>query len=390
MRKPSRRDFIGSSAQTAAAGILAQTLKPAGLFGATSPWESDGYGDKTVVRVYDPAVASGYTFGDEYYWRKFDTAVVERMLDTGIMDLAGASSPKGAWKRILPGVSAASRIVVKVNLNNTRKDWKRTALNTSPAMMVALTRSLNKAGVQNSHITFLDCSRPFPDEMAADLLAQCPGVQCKGGAQPESAVTLTMPYGPAYTIPQVVLDADYLISSHLMKKHDGAHTGAIKNFFGMNASGKVTFAHGNPDWRDGTQCRDIITHPEIHKRLKLCIDEAILAAKSPDTLDAYEFVSLFPDGRPSSLFLSRNPFLQDVVGWDFVRAECSRFACREGNTIAWLRNCAGFLPVWNASAIESGALVKGAAGMPPQDIGYNPALLEYRSRLAKGPHAKLA
>ena len=131
-----------------------------------------------------------------------------------------------------------------------------------------------------------------------------------------------MPYGPPYLIPQLVLDADFLISCHLMKKHDGGHTGAIKNFFGMNSSGKVTFAHSNPGWMDGNQCRTIITHPEIRKRLKLCIDEAILAAKSPDTLDAYQFNAVFPGGKPSSLFLSRNPYLQDVVGWDFVRAEC--------------------------------------------------------------------
>jgi hypothetical protein len=269
--------------------------------------------------------------------------------------------------------------VVKVNLNNTGKEWKAAALNTSPAMMAALTKSLNKAGVRNGNITFLDCSRPFPDEMKNDLLAQCPGVQCAGGPQAGSSATQDMPYGGPYVIPQLVMDADFLLSCHLMKKHDGGHTGAIKNFFGMNAGGKVSFAHRNPGWMDGNQCQSIITNPEIRKRLKLCIDEAILAAKTPDTLDSYQFTDLFPDGRPSSLFLSRNPFFQDVVGWDFVRAECSRFACRSGNTITWLKNCAGSLPNWAAAAVESGVLVSGAAGLPPKDMSYNPALLEYIS-----------
>jgi hypothetical protein len=54
---------------------------------------------------------------------------------------------------------------------------------------------------------------------------------------------------------------------------------------------------------DGNQCNRIITHPEIKKRLKLCIDEAILAAKSPDTLDSFQFADMFPDGKLSSLFL---------------------------------------------------------------------------------------
>jgi hypothetical protein len=377
-----RREFVGTSAQVATAGLLAQALRPAKSFGMVSPWEADGYIHKTVVRVYDPAVASAYVFGNEYYWRKFDAARLMNMLDTGIMELSATATPRDAWARILPGLSATSKIVVKVNLNNTRREWKAAALNTSPAMMVALARSLRQAGVRNSNIAFLDCSRPFPDEMKNDILAQCPGVQCVGGEQAASSATQEMPYGGPYVIPKLTMEADFLISCHLMKKHDGGHTGAIKNFFGMNADGKVTFAHGDPGWKDGDQCRRIITHPEIRKRLKLCIDEAILAANSPDTLDAYQFGDLFPNGRPSSLFLSRNPFLQDVVGWDFVRAECSRFPCRAGNSITWLRNCAGALPNWPAAAVESGVLVRGAAGMPLKDMSYDNSYVEYISRRA--------
>lgn len=374
-----RRDFVESSVKTAAAALLLQGLRPQELLAMTSPWEADGYNHKVVARVYDPSVASGYAFGEEYYWRKFDIARIVNMLDTGVMNLSATATPKDAWAKILPGVSGKSKIVVKVNLNNTRREWKAAALNTSPAMMIALTRSLNRAGVQNGNITFLDCSRPFPDEMKDDVLAQCPGVLCVGGVQAGSSAIQQMPYGGPYVIPQLALDADFLISCHLMKKHDGGHTGAIKNFFGMKADGKVTFAHGDPGWMNGNQCRDIITHPEIRKRLKLCIDEAILAAKTPDTLDAYQFGDLFPDGRPSSLFLSRNPFLQDVVGWDFVRSECSRFPCRTGSSIAWLRNCTGFLPSWAAAAVESGVLTNGSSGMPPKDMSYDRGLVEYIS-----------
>jgi hypothetical protein len=375
-----RRDFVETSAQAAAAGLLVHALRPLELFGAVSPWEADSYNHKVVVRVYDPAVASAYTFGSQYYWRKFDTAKIQSMLETGVMELSNTATPQDAWARILPGVSGASKIVVKINLNNTAKEWKAAALNTSPAMMIALTKSLNKAGVQNGNITFLDCSRPFPDEMKNDLLAQCPGVQCAGGAQAGSSAIQDMPYGGPYVIPQRVMDADFLLNCHVMKKHDGGHTGAIKNLFGMKADGKVSFAHRDPGWMDGNQCNSIITNPEIKKRLKLCINEAILAAKTPDTLDAYQFTDLFPDGKPSSLFLSQNPFFQDVVEWDFVRAECSRFTGRPGNTVTWLKNCAGSLPNWAAAAVESGVLVNGAAGLPPKDMSYNPALLEYISR----------
>jgi hypothetical protein len=303
------------------------------------------------------------------------------MLEISVMELSRTVTPRDAWGRILPGVSSTSKVVVKVNLNNTRRDWKAGALNTSPAMMTALTKSLNKAGVPNGNITFLDCSRPFPDEMKNDLLASSPGVQCAVGPQTGSVATQEMPYGGPYVIPKLVMDADFLLSCHLMKKHDGGHTGAMKNFFGMNTDGKVSFAHRDPDWRDSIQCRNIITHPEIKKRLKLFINEAILAANSPDTLDPYEFADLFPSGKPSSLFLSRNPFLQDVVEWDFVRAECSRFSCRPGANVAWLKNCAGFLPSWAVNAVESGVLVSGGGGLPSKDMSYDPALVEYVSRM---------
>ena len=152
-----------------------QALPSSSLFGArTTPWEHDGYSDKRVVRVYDPAVAAAYSFGTEYYWRKFDAARVEAMLDTGIRQLAGAATPADAWARILPGVSPASTVVVKVNLNNSARDWKAVALNTSPAMMAALARSLNQAGVIHDNIVFLDCSRSFPDEMKTDLSLSVP------------------------------------------------------------------------------------------------------------------------------------------------------------------------------------------------------------------------
>jgi len=380
------RDFVKTSVQAATGGLMVHPLRPSELFTPVRRWEADGYNHKVVVRVYDPTVASAYTFGSQYYWRKFDITNIQTMLETGVIELSNTATLRDAWARILPGVSGASKVVVKINLNNTGREWKAAALNTSPAMMIALTKSLNKAGVQNGNITFLDCSRYFPDEMKNDVLAQCPGVQCVGGALAGSSATQDMPYGGRYVIPHVVMDADFLLNCHLMKKHDGGHTGAIKNLFGMNADGKVSFAHRDPGWMDGNQCKNIITNPEIRKRLKLCINEAILASKTPDTLDAFQFTDLFPKGRPSSLFLSRNPFFQDVVEWDFVRAECSRFGGRPGDTITWLKNCVGSLPNWVA-AVESGVLVNGAPGLPPKDLSYDPAFLEYISRKIGGARA---
>jgi hypothetical protein len=53
-----------------------------------------------------------------------------------------------------------------------------------------------------------------------------------------------------------------------------------------------------------------------------------------------------------------------------------------GPSIVWLKNCAGYLPSWSEAAIESGVLVDGGPGMPPKDMHYDPALIEYISRRA--------
>lgn len=66
------------------------------------------------------------------------------MLDASIMQIATAPTLLRAWQKILPGVSASSRVVIKANLNSTARDWKTSAINTSPAMMIALANSLTR------------------------------------------------------------------------------------------------------------------------------------------------------------------------------------------------------------------------------------------------------
>ena len=377
----SRRKFVGTSAQAAAAGLLAHSALPPSLLAAVaSPWEPDGYNHKVVVRIYDPAVSANYTFGTPFYWRSFDAARLEAMLDAGIMQIAGASTPRLAWQKILPGVSGSSRIVVKANLNNTAREWKAAALNTSPAMMVALAKSLNQAGVRNENLTILDCSRSIPDEMKNDVLGA--GSRRAAGRRPAARLRSNAGDALRRFLRHSPAGARRRLSDQLPPDEEARRRTDRRHEKLLRHEGRWQ-GHLRPwhaRWMHGHQIRGIVTNQEIRKRLKLCINEAVLAANSPDTLDTWTFSDLFPDGRPSSLILSRNPFLQDVVGWDFVRAECSRFPCRVGPSITWLKNCAGYLPNWRVEAVESGVLVDGAPGMPPKDMRYDPALVEYISR----------
>jgi hypothetical protein len=48
----------------------------------------------------------------------------------------------------------------------------------------------------------------------------------------------------------------------------------------------------------------------------------------------------------------------------------------------WLKNCASYNPCWSEAAIDSGVLVDGGPVMPPKDMHYDPALIEFISRRA--------
>jgi len=86
----------------------------AGLSGLVSPGRllsSQGPADLSrVIIVEDTAATSGSTI---------ITAVVQSMMDCGVMSLAGIYDVGEAWKSLLPGVSTSSVIVIKVNCINS-------------------------------------------------------------------------------------------------------------------------------------------------------------------------------------------------------------------------------------------------------------------------------
>lgn len=368
-------------ALTAVVSMVSFSPEPASA--SVSPVENDGYAHKTVVRVYDAAATAAYTFGDSYYWRTFDGARVQQMLEKGIMELTNQATVSAAWSVILPGASSSSKVAVKVNFNNTGRDWQSWALNNSPTMMIALTKSLNSAGIQNANITFFDCSRSFPTEMKSDVLAQCPGVQLKGDAQTGSSTTIALSCGGGLQIPQLVMDANYLISLHLMKKHDDGITGAIKNLTGMKSDGRAgDINHCDNGWSGTDELKRIIMHTAVRSRLKLCINEALLGSKSPDGLEQFDYPDMFPNGKPSSIFVSRNPFFQDIVELDFVNALCRNASgCRSSadDGVQWAYTLAGSVSAWNSSVIKSGTVVNGGPGMPAKDMRYDASVLEFVS-----------
>ena len=158
----SRRTFVKTSAAAIAAGVTANSFLPELLLARATDLPAHPYDDKTVVRVHDPGVYDGtikqpWNLEDNnFYWRNLDSGKLRAMLERAILQLTGADTPADAWKLILPKVSAASRIAVKVNMNNTdvprfQNDWMRRLLS-DPPMITALARSLGSAGVPEANI----------------------------------------------------------------------------------------------------------------------------------------------------------------------------------------------------------------------------------------------
>ena len=389
-----RRKFLATTAVAAGGSVLAG-LGPLRLFAADQAFEPDPYNDRTVVRVYDPLVSS-FVFGisdRNFYYRTFDISRLESMLGTALRQITEAATVPAAWRMIMPGVSASSKIAVKVNINCSHElngdhgAYWASAPNTSPPMMAALARSLAQAGIRQENITFFDRSRTFEKQWKEDLLALCPGVVAQGsGDVGASSAGIVLSNGlPSVEIPLPVMNADYLINMHLLKKHNSGATGALKNLLGLsNNVPRIAHQGGAKEFHTGTLLRELSLNAEIRKRAVLCVCEAVFGNRLPtENMAPLQKTDAFPNGKPSSLIVSRGPFFQDLAILNFINYEMTgsvNTVCSDGKD-GWLRNCANAVPNFTSDCLGSASLVSSPAAsrLPPKDLSYPLAKVRYIS-----------
>ena len=375
-----RRKFILASASLAAYGLM-----PGKTFGNwLAPgrnYISEPYDDNKVVRVYDRKV-SNYDFtGTGVYWKTIDEDVLRQMLVKGLTEISGEKNEAKAWKKILAGGEKADlsgkKIAIKVNFNNTIRDC-HTTLNNSPAMIGVLSHSLLEAGMKQENICFFDCSRPFPEEFKTEVRQKNLDKILMLGANdllPESKQTIFLSDNQGFPlngkptdqfpIPQCLMDADYLINLHLVKIHMPGVTGAMKNLFGLSKDVHPYMHNGaTKPFTVSNHLPDISLSPEIKKRARLNIAEFIFGGHTPDTVDKFTNEKIFPEGRPSSLIVSRSPFYHDTVLYGFIKAEyetcvpvLKRF--QKMGPDGWLKNSSERYPAWK---YDQAALVQVNAG----------------------------
>ncbi|MCK9412034.1 MAG: DUF362 domain-containing protein [Prolixibacteraceae bacterium] len=386
-----RRDFIHATAGLSVLGFL-----PKGLAGSVLMSEdryvSEAYDDNKVVRVYNQNV-SDYNFsGEQVYWKTINKDVLTQMLSKSLFEISGEKKVAKAWKKILEGNKNANlverKIVVKVNFNNTIRDINKT-LNNSPAMLSVLAKSLIDAGLQQKNICIFDCSRPFPKEIKSEVRKQNLEQIVMIGkndnpAVSEKTIFLSDNKGfpkdgkptDQYPIPQLLIDADYLVNLHLVKMHSPGVTGAMKNLFGI--LGNVGFYMHKKETKSfsvSNQLPDISLNEEIKKRARLNIAEFVFGGHTPDSVDKFTNEAFFPNGMPASLIVSRSPFYHDTVLYSFINAEYQ--TCKPENlrkdlaTIGpdtWLKNSSERYPAWKYEQAGSADIKK--EGHPLKELTF--------------------
>lgn len=305
-----------------------------------------------VVWAHDPAAATwdGHT-GTWWDERANDQAAVDRMVATGIRQLAGATTDAAAFEALFrdfnrrygrgdTGYRAGQKIAVKINENNTGNHGTTDVINASPQFVLALLKALvNGAGVPEDAITVFDASRYITADVYDKSHAVFPGVHFvdnAGGDGREKttyvadAIPFSVDTGLQSGLATCLVEADYVVDMALLKGHGGQGvTLCGKNWFGatsIQADWRKNFhAFFNPP-RDGSPSYmafvDFMGHKHMGGKTFLFLIDALYANDLVYGVPHLRWkMAPFNGAWPSSVFLSQDGVAIDSVGIDFLRNE---------------------------------------------------------------------
>jgi uncharacterized protein (DUF362 family) len=193
-----------------------------------------------VIIVDDPASISGLTP---------NPTVVQAMVNAGIRSLAQAADMNQAWQQLLPGVTAASRIAIKVNCINS-------SLSTHPAVALAVASSLKQMNFSGTpfpenNIIIFDRTGGELQSAGYGINTSTTGVRCFGTDRSGVGYSTTTysVAGQSQRISKIVTEmSDFLINVAVLKNHgDGGVTLCMKNHYGTCTSpGNMHGGNCNP------------------------------------------------------------------------------------------------------------------------------------------------
>ena len=292
-------------------------------------------GSARVVHVHSTQ-ATNWDFSTGYYGDYVDQDVVNSMVDQGVMELTGTSTVANAWRALIPNYVSGEAIAIKVNFNNAQScDDSDNEIDALIHPVNAVVRGLKQIGVAEEDIWVYEAVRNIPNRFVNGCLYS--GVQFFGGCRqsegwnsndPNAVVSFNPPSGPtppSVRIPDVLINATYLINMPILKTHDSAGVSlSFKNHFGTinNPGGLHDYIF--PGWsKFNTQYSplvDIYQNPHVGAKTVLTVGDGLFGAPAGYTAPPVRWTT-FDDAAANSLFFANDPVAIDSVMYDFLAAE---------------------------------------------------------------------
>jgi uncharacterized protein (DUF362 family) len=275
---------------------------------------------------------------------------IDKMVDVGIMELTGTTSPQDGWRKIIPYTSGQS-VAIKVNFNYIANysngfyfdDDSYTNMLNYAAVVNSVIRGLKSIGVPSDKIWITDPSRPVHDKFRERIddkgvqyyinqnceayIEERPNVFITGYVSDNSVYTSTSTvYDEKIRPAQVFADATYIINMPQLKGHGFASVGRV-TFSLKNNFGSVSYtadALGNDPAHDADPfaklLADINNNSVFRNKTRLVIGDGIMGNPGANTAPPTLWSS-FGNKPPETLFFGVDPVATDSVMVDYVRRE---------------------------------------------------------------------
>lgn len=302
-----------------------------------------GPGESRVVHIHDPD-ATSWNFSTGWYGDYVDQPTVDNMVDRGIMELTGTSTVAGAWQSLIPNYAPGKAIAIKVNFNNAGSNCAETNPDIDALIhpVNAMVKGLKQIGVAEADIWVYDATRPIPDKFVNGCLypsVRFFGTRCQDEATFDSAdpnAVVHFSCGAAdQKIPDVLVDATYLINVPIVKKHGGAGiTLSFKNHLGTIPRPSDLHNYlgpGAPQYAPGhNPMVDIWLNPHVGPKTRLVVGDGLFGNRVTNTSPPQPWTT-FGGEAPNSLFFAVDPVAIDCVMCDLLEAESGTI--REGSDV---------------------------------------------------------